>query len=86
MYILDAVNKHLKPSQIVNTIIDLHYKWGFKKFGMETNFFKGTIEEDLKRAIKEERDKNPNFQGFSVEPLIASAKQRNWNRVMALQP
>lgn len=85
LYVLDAVNKHLKPSGIVSEIIKLSYKWKFRKIGIETNFFKGTLEADLKRARDEERS-NQFFESFGVEPLKATSKQTNRVRILALQP
>jgi len=86
MYILDAVNKHLKPTQIVDNIIRLNYKWGFNRFIVERNFFKGTLEKDFKLAEKEHLV-NHNYKKFYFsEDLIASSKQQNRNRVLALQP
>lgn len=85
MHILDCVNMHLKPNQIIDQIIRLNYKWGFDKFAIEGNFFRGTLEENLKDVIKEHQ-KNPFFKPFSTQEIIASVKNRNFNRVLALQP
>ena len=85
LYVLDATNKHLKPNQIIDEIIRLNYKWGFDRFAIEKNFFKGMLEAELRRAIEEE-SKNKQFKPFSVEEVIASVKQRTFTRVLSLQP
>lgn len=85
LYVLDAVNEHLKPNQIIEKIIMLNYKWEFNRFGIETNFFKGMIEKELRAAIEEEC-KNKLFKPFSVEEIMASKKQRTFTRILSLQP
>lgn len=86
IFILDAVNKHLKPNEIVDTIIKLNYKWGFNRFAVEKNFFKGMLERDFKLAEKEHLS-NENYKRFSFnEDIVASRGQRNFNRVLSLQP
>lgn len=86
MFVLEAINKHLKPNQIVDTIIRLNYKWGFDRFGVERNFFKGMLEKDFKRAVEDHR-MNSNWKPFVFsEDIIASKKQQNRNRILALQP
>ena len=64
MYVLDALAKHLKPNQIVNEVVRLNYKWGFDRFAIERNFFKGMLEKELRDAVNEE-SKNKNFKPFS---------------------
>lgn len=86
LYILDAVNEHLNPSQIINQIIRLNYKWGFHKFIVERNFFKGMLEREFREEEKSHIG-NPHYKSFSFsEDLISSSKQRNFSRVLALQP
>lgn len=87
MYILDLVNDHLKPNQIVEAIIRLSYKWKFSKLGVETNFFRGLLEKEIKMACEEER-KNQHWKPFSMEVFNATAKrgESKHNRIMALQP
>jgi len=86
MYVLDAVNQHLTPSQIIEKIIALNYKWKFNRFGVERNFFKGRLEEDFRVAEKEHL-KNKNYQQFSFkEDIVATSKDTNRARVLRLQP
>jgi len=87
MYILDIVNKHLQPSEIINEIIRLHYKYTFKMFGLEMNFYRGMLRLELERRINEER-KNENFTLFGTHEFEATAArgQGKFNRIMALQP
>ena len=85
IYILDALNEHFKPKMILDNIIRLNYKWRFDRLGIEKNFFKGMLQDELRRAISEE-SKNKQFKPFSTEEIIASAKQRTFARVLALQP
>jgi predicted phage terminase large subunit-like protein len=87
MYILDLVNAHLKPNQIVQNIIRLSYKWKFRVCGVEDNFYHGLLEKEIKLAMEEER-RNKMWTPFSFETFTASAKrgEGKHNRIMALQP
>ncbi len=87
MYVLHVVNAHLKPHEIIKNIIDLNYIYKFNRFGIETNFFKGMLEQELRYMIEYER-KNPNFHPFGVETFTASAKRGEGKhaRICALQP
>jgi len=86
MYVLEAINQHLKPNQIIDHIIRLNYKWKFVKFGVERNYFKGRLEEDFRKAEKE-HIKNRNYQQFNFrEDILATNKDTNRARVLRLQP
>ena len=87
MYVLDLVNDHLKPSQIVDKIIYLSYKWKFTKLGVETNTFKGMLEDDIKKAVEKERLKD-NFTDFSTELFVSSCRKGEGKhaRILALEP
>ena len=87
MYILDVVNKHLQPNQIVDQIIKLNYRWNFDKLGIETNFFRGLLEKEIKLAVDVER-KNKNFKLFSTEIFKSTAKRGESKdiRIRSLQP
>lgn len=85
LYVLDAVNAHLKPNEIVDHIIRLNYIWGFDRFVMEKNFFKGMLEEELRECVAEHA-KNKLFKAFSVTEIMASRQNRTFTRVLALQP
>lgn len=93
MYILDIVNSDLQPSEIVQEIIRLHYKWKFRIFGIETNFYRGTLKYDLDIQTRIEYAEQPkNFPLFGLHEFQASitnTKNKNdrWhNRIRALQP
>ncbi len=88
MYILDIVNKHLQPSEIINEIFRLHYKYEFKMFGLEMNFYRGMLRQELERRITEERLENQNFKLFGIHEFEATSRkgQSKANRIMALQP
>lgn len=88
MYILDAVNEHLQPSEIIQKIIDLHYKWGFRMFGLEKNFYRGMLQKALQDKVNEERKENHKFRLFGMIEFDPSGRkgQSKTNRIMALQP
>ena len=89
MHVLEVVNKHLQPSEIVDTIINLQYKYKFPILGIETNFFRGMLEPEIKRRRDEEHKLNPErFKLFGVHEFEASSRkgQGKTNRIMALQP
>lgn len=87
LYILDIVNKHLQPSEIVEQIVRLQYKYKFGVLGVETNFFRGMLEYEIKRRRDEEHSENPEaFKMFGINEFTASGKDSKFNRVRALQP
>lgn len=90
MYILDIVNKEkLQPDDIENEIIRLHYKWKFRIFGVETNFYRGTLKYGLDRRIQIEWKLNPkNFPNFGLHEFKATARkgEGKYNRISALEP
>ena len=87
IYILDIVNKHLQPTDIVNEIMRLHYKWKFRIFGLETNFYRGTLKYELDRSIQLEYQDNPkNFPNFGLHEFKPSRGENKENRIRALQP
>lgn len=89
MHILDVVNEHLQPSEIVERIIQLQYKYRFGILGIETNFFRGMLEPEIKRRRDEEYRNNPsNFTLFGVHEFEASSKKGagKHSRIMSLQP
>ncbi len=89
MHILDIVNEHLQPSEIVDRIINLQYKYKFGVLGVETNFFRGMLEIEIKRRRDMEHRVNPEkFKLFAVQEFEASSRvgQGKINRIMALQP
>jgi predicted phage terminase large subunit-like protein len=86
MYVLDAVNRHLQPNQIVSEIIRLSYIWGFTKLGIEINFFRN-LERDIQNEIEANRQ-NHKFTPFSIDELTATAQRHSskHSRILSLQP
>lgn len=88
MHILEIVNAHLQPSEICSEVIRLHYKYIFKMFGLEMNFYRGMLRQELERGIREERIENSSFKLFGIHEFEATSRrgQSKVNRIMALQP
>lgn len=87
IYLLEVINAHLSPTQIVENLIKLSYKWKYSKLGVETNFFRGLLEKEIKLAMEQERS-NREWTPFSMEVFQATAKrgESKHSRIMALQP
>lgn len=85
IYILDIVNAHLKPNQIVEEVIRLSYKWKYSILGVETNFFRGMLEKEIRLASDHER-KNKAFKLFSLIEIQAKSGTPKEVRIQALQP
>jgi len=87
MHILDIVNEHLQPSEIVEQLVRLQYKYRFGILGVETNFFRGMLEYEIKRRRDEEHRERPDkFKLFGINEFNASSKDNKFNRIRALQP
>lgn len=89
MHVLDVINEHLQPSEIVEKIINLQYKYKFQILGCETNFFRGMLEAEIKRRRDQEHKENPEkFRLFGVHEFEASSRRGTGKhtRIMALQP
>lgn len=90
MYLLEVVNqKDMVPSQIIEKIVNLHYKYKFKIFGIETNFFRGTLKLDLEQRRQSENSEDPQrFPSFGIHEFKASSKrgEGKHQRIMGLQP
>lgn len=86
IFVLDIVNKHLRPNQIIEEIIRLSYKWQFKKIGIETNFLEN-LERELIKA-REEESANPMFTSFAIEAFRTKGNSGNGKflRIISLQP
>lgn len=87
MHVLEIINQHLQPSEIVDKIINLNYKYKFRMFGLERNFYRGMLRLELERRIKEERQ-NDKFRLFGIQEFEPSGRRGEGknNRIMALQP
>ncbi len=90
MYLLEIVAKvEITPSQMIEEIVRLNRKYKFKKFGIETNFFRGTLKLELEqRRMKEHTEDPQGFPSFGIEEFKASGKkgERKHQRILALQP
>ncbi len=89
MHILDIINEHLQPSEIVDRIIAMQYKYKFGMLGVETNFFRGMLETEIRRRRDIEHKLSPDsFRLFGIHEFEASSRvgQGKINRIMALQP
>ena len=88
MHILEIVNAHLQPSDIVDKLIALSYKYKYKMLGLEKNFFRGMLRMELERRIAQEKEENESFRLFGVREFQPSARKGEGkdNRIRALQP
>lgn len=88
MHILDIVNEHLQPSEIIEKILNLHHRYTFKMFGLERNFYRGMLKKALDDKINEVRRLNPHFKLFGMREFEPSGRkgENKRNRIMALQP
>ena len=87
IYILDIINRKLKMSQITDKIIELAYKWKFRKLGVEINFFEH-LEKEIIAEREKQKEENPEFHPFGLETFRATAKagDSKFHRIQSLQP
>jgi len=74
LYLLDIINKRISPNDQVNAIFRLNHTYHFTKLGVETTFFRGRLEKDIRDRIQGEQT-DPTFHRFGVEPF-----QTRWRR------
>lgn len=89
LHILEAIGKQLKPSEMIDLIIALNYRFKFNIFGLETIFFRRMLRGELQRRIFKEHQENPgSFSLFSIEEFDSSSRhgKGKFTRMMALQP
>jgi hypothetical protein len=87
MYVLDAVNRHLQPSEIVEELVRLQYKYNYGILGVETNFYRGMLEHEIRRRRDNEHTLNPKkFKLFGISEFTASSRESKFNRIRGLQP
>lgn len=88
LHILEIINEHLLPDGIIDKLISLSIKYKIQMLGLETNFFRGMLKQELDRRIDIERADNPKFTLFGVKEFEASSRRGEGknNRIMALQP
>ena len=87
MHVLEVVNLHMQTNEMVKKILDLNQKYHFKKFGVETVFFRGQLKKALELAIQEERV-HDYFNVFAVDELKTRWRkgEGKHQRIEALQP
>jgi len=86
MYIVDVLNKHLMPHQIVEWVIEMNFKYRLRRVGIETKFYRGMLKRELEKRIKAEQDKNPQFNNFGIDEFSPSRGDNKYIRIQALQP
>jgi predicted phage terminase large subunit-like protein len=89
MHLLDIINAHLLPSQMIDKIINLNYKYKFKMLGIETNFYRGMLKLELDNKIMAEHQTDPKtFPLFGTQEFLASSRrgENKFSRIRALQP
>lgn len=86
IYILDVLNKHLQPHQIIDWVIEMNFKYHLRMLGIETKFFRGMLRKELENRIREEQVKNVYFHNFGIKEFSPSKGETKFIRVQALQP
>jgi predicted phage terminase large subunit-like protein len=89
MYLLEIVNQKMTPSEMIEKIVSLNYKYKFKMFGIETNFFRGMLKLELERRIQTEHQENPEkFPLFGTHEFLAASRrgESKHSRIRGLQP
>ena len=88
MHIFEVVNAKMQPSELVDKIINLNYKYNFNMFGLETNFYRGMLHQALEERINEERQENPGFKLFGTHEFQATRRkgEGKHTRILGLQP
>lgn len=87
MHVLDIVSAHLQPNQIVDEVFRLNNKYHFKRFGIETTFFRGMLMKELETRMQEEGNKQ-GFNYFSIEEFKTRWRKGEGKdvRIRGLQP
>ena len=88
MHILELFNsQNCTPSQMIDWIIKMNAKYRFRRFGIETTFFRGMLKRDLEARINEE-SKSPYFHGFHIEELLTRWRKGEGKRmrIESMQP
>jgi len=89
MHILELYNsQNCTPSQMIDWIIKMNMKYKFRKFGIETTFFRGMLQRDLEERLRQESQGNPFFHGFSTEELKTRWRKGEGKRmrIESMQP
>lgn len=87
MFILDIVCDNLLPSQIVDEIFRLNDIYHFQRFGVETTFFRGTLERDI--ALRQQDESNrAGYHQFSIEQFKTRWRsgEGKKQRIQSMQP
>jgi predicted phage terminase large subunit-like protein len=86
MWLLEIVSGKLLPSEQVEVVFNLHYKWGIKTFGIEVNHYQKMLRRDLEFRVAEERRRNRTFRLFHVAEFTGTSVNTKDMRIRALQP
>ena len=89
MYILESIQRKMSPSVMIETIMNLNYKYRFKMFGIETIFFRNMLKLELERVRNDMHAEDPkNFPMFGIHEFDSSSRagRSKFTRIMALQP
>jgi len=86
MFILEILNKHLQPHQIIDWVVEMNLRYKLRKLGIETKFFRGMLKRELEVRIKDEQVKSPLFNNFGITEFSPSRGDTKFIRIQALQP
>ena len=71
IYILDLFcEKNCSPERMMDWIVRMNRKYRLGRVGIETTFFRGMLEKQLRQRIADEKAADPNFKMFAVEELL----------------
>jgi predicted phage terminase large subunit-like protein len=82
-YVLDLWLKRVPPTEQIRALFDLHQRWGYQRFGIETNCF----QQLLLLPLEEERERRKG-RGERWDVPIAEVvhKQNKEGRILSLEP
>ena len=86
LYILDIIAGRLQPSDQIESLFQMHQKWGIRNFGVETNAFQKVMRRDIDLRYQQERLRNPNFRFFQVTEFVGTSLPNKRIRIRGLQP
>jgi hypothetical protein len=71
IYILELFcEKNCSPERMMDWIVRMNRKYRLGRVGIETTFFRGMLEKQLRQRIADEKANDSNFKMFSVEELL----------------
>lgn len=89
VYVLELFSKvGCSVSEMVDWIIKMNNKYHFRKFGIETTFFRGMLKKEVEERIRKEQTTNVGFNSFGIEELKTRWRKGEGKRfrIDALQP